>query len=454
MQHLLASPSVRAGLRLAALFGWLLALPMFGPLLFAAVGAAAPTAGLIFVFTHGAGLLLLHRLPSHPWLACGAGVAAAALSLALPFVAPPVAYGLMAVLGPAAALLVLAWVDGWLEGADRLGALAIAMAGANLVVALVSLPLGPAPGLWLSLTAMLLVGGAFGVGGAAPAAAPLPSPAPVPAAVRPLLRSAVIAIAAFAVADYFVGGIWYNILAASVGAVRPWQPCLEALAYAAAIVVFYWAVGRRQGGQLALYSLSALGLGLVVAASGPALAGMVFAFRAILLVGLAAGDLFFWNELGRLGRIVGGRRAMGLGLGASLLLIGLANLGAGLVTAEQGGPGRPFPLVGAALIFLVIPVVFRFAVGDMAAGGAAAPGQAAPPMLPHLQAELTQAERHVYALLVAGATDQEIAARLYISTHTVKFHVRNILHKAGVANRKELLSRLVAEGNAQSSPRG
>ena len=54
--------------------------------------------------------------------------------------------------------------------------------------------------------------------------------------------------------------------------------------------------------------------------------------------------------------------------------------------------------------------------------------------------DLTPSERRVYDLLVQGYSDVRIAEELLISRHTVKFHVRNILRKAGFANRKELLA--------------
>lgn len=52
-------------------------------------------------------------------------------------------------------------------------------------------------------------------------------------------------------------------------------------------------------------------------------------------------------------------------------------------------------------------------------------------------AALTHREQEVLSLVAEGATDKEIADRLYISQHTVKSHMRNILAKLHVSNRRE-----------------
>lgn len=64
---------------------------------------------------------------------------------------------------------------------------------------------------------------------------------------------------------------------------------------------------------------------------------------------------------------------------------------------------------------------------------------------------LTDREREVFDLLVAGATNGQIADRLTVSETTVKSHVKHILRKLRVANRAEAIAQFVkarAEGCA------
>ncbi|MGN0152453.1 MAG: LuxR family transcriptional regulator, partial [Wujia sp.] len=55
---------------------------------------------------------------------------------------------------------------------------------------------------------------------------------------------------------------------------------------------------------------------------------------------------------------------------------------------------------------------------------------------------LSSREIEVLNLIIEGASNGEISAKLFISENTVKFHVRNILKKTGCSNRTELLTAL------------
>lgn len=56
-------------------------------------------------------------------------------------------------------------------------------------------------------------------------------------------------------------------------------------------------------------------------------------------------------------------------------------------------------------------------------------------------ARLTEREREVLGLVAGGATNREIAERLFLSPHTVKEHTSSLYRKLGVRNRAEAVQR-------------
>jgi DNA-binding NarL/FixJ family response regulator len=59
---------------------------------------------------------------------------------------------------------------------------------------------------------------------------------------------------------------------------------------------------------------------------------------------------------------------------------------------------------------------------------------------------LTPREAEVLRLLAEGSSNREIAVRLNISEHTIKFHIRSILGKLGAASRTEAVARGLRSG--------
>lgn len=55
---------------------------------------------------------------------------------------------------------------------------------------------------------------------------------------------------------------------------------------------------------------------------------------------------------------------------------------------------------------------------------------------------ISDREKELIPLLIKGKSNKEISEILFISTNTVKTHIRNIYRKAGVTNRLQLLSRI------------
>jgi ATP/maltotriose-dependent transcriptional regulator MalT len=76
---------------------------------------------------------------------------------------------------------------------------------------------------------------------------------------------------------------------------------------------------------------------------------------------------------------------------------------------------------------------------DLAATGMplAVPRQATP-LRQASPLDLTGREADVVALVAKGMTNTEVAAELYVSTHTVEYHLRNVFAKLGITSRREL----------------
>ena len=57
--------------------------------------------------------------------------------------------------------------------------------------------------------------------------------------------------------------------------------------------------------------------------------------------------------------------------------------------------------------------------------------------------QLSKREIEVVRMICEGLTNREIGEKLYISEHTVKDHIKNIMRKMGVASRNELVAVLL-----------
>ena len=59
-----------------------------------------------------------------------------------------------------------------------------------------------------------------------------------------------------------------------------------------------------------------------------------------------------------------------------------------------------------------------------------------------MSSELSNAERLVAELVVKGHSNKEVAAALFVTEKTVKFHLTNIYKKMGVKSRYELIGKV------------
>ncbi|MZD53271.1 helix-turn-helix transcriptional regulator, partial [Streptomyces sp. SID5606] len=80
-----------------------------------------------------------------------------------------------------------------------------------------------------------------------------------------------------------------------------------------------------------------------------------------------------------------------------------------------------------------------------AAARSAEPSPAPPAAAPDGLAQLAAMERQVAALVMEGATNREIAARLFVSVKTVEATLTRVYRKLGIRSRVDLV-RLAAGG--------
>jgi DNA-binding CsgD family transcriptional regulator len=110
----------------------------------------------------------------------------------------------------------------------------------------------------------------------------------------------------------------------------------------------------------------------------------------------------------------------------------LARIGA----VRQGPvPFRLFPLCYLMIYAFLLRSGFRNFVSE--SGLASAQAESSRAFVEHFG--ITAREREIIELMRQGLRNREIAARLFISTATVKNHFHNIFEKTGAVNRVELI---------------
>ncbi len=220
-------------------------------------------------------------------------------------------------------------------------------------------------------------------------------------------------------------------------------------------------LARRRYEPLAALSLTTLGLALLaLALENPALypaskmAGLIGT-----LVGAAFADVFLWLSLIYF-VYRGYPGALGVGLGINVSVIWLVGVTADLVCLSSPVKLPLAALSGAALLFILIPVILprlplsspdRPVNGTVngSAAGLNNGGNLSNLIIGQESGEkFTAAEIRVLELLLEGKKNKEIAEDLFISLNTVKFHVRNILRKSQCSSRKELVEKLPLENNS------
>lgn len=108
----------------------------------------------------------------------------------------------------------------------------------------------------------------------------------------------------------------------------------------------------------------------------------------------------------------------------------MRDVGAAEIVAAIRAVANGLAVISPEILDVLLPVAHEAALDDELPAGE----------------PLTAREAEVLAMLADGAANKEIAARLGLSEHTVKFHVSSILNKMGATTRTEAVARGYREG--------
>lgn len=446
---------------LTLLFSWILTYPMHGIFLQGVFGPDAYILGHVFTASHGLGLIALGllsiRIDRNSTFIKLAGVTVFVLTVAWTVLPQngPIKYVICSFLGLSSAFLVLAWACSFIGNKAPELTLGVSMALTNVLLGLVGLAHN------IPETAIKT---AAALSGLAPLLGALyitrvksgePESVPDEQIKMKVGLHTFLGIAFLTAAAYFSGGLWYRAVLPVFYSKWPNIIGIDSLIYAMAVFSLALYARKRSFYWIGTISLSTLGIGLAASFIGLDRPVVLALTLVLLATGLGAMDLFFWLTLRKLSFFLGTQRSFGFGLGLSLFFItapGIA-MDTGILASPLLSPVAS--VIGACLLFLINPLLVLLLQPlsvslckhdkgpDFLQSAGREEKNQTYSFYPTFWHSLTNSEKNVYELICKGRTDAEIAADLIISRHTVKFHARNILRKAGVPNRKELLAQLV-----------
>ncbi len=451
-------------LLLGLFFGWLLSFPMYGPVMGAMAGARDVEPGSIvttFLITHAAGLFgfgfLGSRLPlTWPWFVYGS---LACLVLTLSFAALPPSWWspAMGLLGLFASLPVIVWTRYFADSAPyawRGRTIAVAQIGANLLLILVGLALGYVPPV-----AMLVISAAFLILAAASAVYLLRRPGGLPSAglspVPPAAHEAEAApplplwqLICLIIFFFFGAGLVNQVVYPAQSGIATLPTALGLLAYIVFDALSGYAADRVDRRHVAVGGLVVLGLSLFIGASLSTAFGL-HAAQFLVQAAYAPMDVFLWVTLADIAPRAKPTVYFGLGLGLNVFTIYAGSLAVGRLASMF--PGSSGALIAGAALFLAVPLVALAPVRISPLRAVAPVAHGETSVLASFG--LTYREREIALLLLDGASNDDIVARLSISPNTLKTHLRHIYQKTETGNRRELILKVTRRSEPAAAPK-
>lgn len=462
------SPERKVVLEIGFFFGWLLSLPLYGPLLIrlsAIREAPTNTVSVFFLLAHvgtlfTGGWFLSRAKPAgspQRWTLVSAG--SCLLATVGFFFIPPAYWGWpLTVAGVASALYILHWASRFaaVVAPNRRGrTMALGMILANIFYGL-SLSLVPrlqAP--MIALISLVLLALPFGWAGSPKTRLPVAAESGEERGVHNsgVSRGIMGRLALLIVSFYVVGGLYYEVTLPYFAQLAAIDRYYRVVPYVLALAWAGYAADRQGRRLLAVLGVVAMGTSYALLPILPPLA-RYFVGSSLIQLAFAAFDLFLWVSLADLsaGRKVFDIYGWGLGLNVSGIFLGsllssqlLPLVGMDLLIASTLGATAILFIATSSLARLPDPIWPTRAAGAAPATTVTARPEAIHPTPSHLvlpagmRERLTPREREIADLLLHGLSGRAIQERLCISPGTLKSHVSHIYEKLGVNSRQKLL---------------
>jgi len=441
-------------------FGWLLAFPYYGPVFNAA--APAPVIEgyslfLVFAVAHaltylsGGFFIKNHQLCLKMMIVSLVVTLFTNASLFLPF--DILWLPAMAVLGIASAIYILGWCcfySLFIPNVGRLKLMAAVIIWGNVILIIFNLLADLLPGQVL-LALVLLPLAAAGLVLFRYDFSYLQLPKKIKEAFL-IPRSLLIIICLFVLAVYLNGGLMFNIILPSLDVGVPFSLYYRFVPYII-FLLFMYLYGERLQKYFPIYvAVSLLGLAFISFALFSEVTAGFFLTTGLLEAAFAMIDLFVWVILGSLAFIYKAPfKFFGLALAANLGGIILGDLLGEYLLQTEGSVRLMTAIIASMSIFVVILIIpwlnqqteknLPQVVKDDTLN------YSLPESVNHKMLEayllpgekLTPREIEVTMLILKGYTNDDMAKKLFVTSETMKTHLKNIYDKFGVKKKNELI---------------
>lgn len=446
--------------------GWLLSFPYNGPVLKYLVAAHDfSVASFSMIYTVAPSIFLIvyafftvkeeHAGSIMRW----SGVACFVCTIILFAAAPAYWYPVLAVMGIASVLFIIAWSYYYTMEVPidrKLRVMALVIVTGNVVYYLLKIiHTHVSSGLLLVLALVPLAGSLW-----VSARVKVQNKIDVKLEGKPLPAKLIFVLCFFLFALNLTDGMAFHTIKASFEEIFIGYPTFYGvIPYIVTLLIVFYYSGKLSLMLPLYFGVSFVGLAYL---SFGLLAGNwynYFLTETLLQMGWALLDLVLWTLFGLIASIYGRPlKICGYAFLANLFAVFVGGLLGVVFQHSREGYflfSASFAVAIVFVSFLIVPWLNAALEKDLrqnlienAPLGALSPGNQALYVSLRHQEALSPRERQVAELLIQGYTNKQIAEMLHITENTIKTHTRKIYRKLGITNKRELLQQSITSADS------